>query len=106
MVLLPDWDFKKQAHLWRKKKACFEDSDPDATVMEITFGDRERSRFLLHFADLIKNHNEEISSLKSWNNGKPFEQAAKAEIQYWRACHATMLLRLIEELGRINPWTN
>ncbi|KAM6569923.1 hypothetical protein CsatB_017908 [Cannabis sativa] len=40
----------------------------------------ERSRVLLRFADLVEKHNDEISALESWNNGKPFEQAAKAEV--------------------------
>ncbi|KAF4363645.1 hypothetical protein G4B88_021762 [Cannabis sativa] len=40
----------------------------------------ERSRVLLRFADLVEKHNDDISALESWNNGKPFEQAAKAEV--------------------------
>ncbi|XP_062116306.1 aldehyde dehydrogenase family 2 member B4, mitochondrial-like [Humulus lupulus] len=40
----------------------------------------ERSRVLLRFADLVEMHNDEISALESWNNGKTFEQASKAEI--------------------------
>ncbi|KAJ8753585.1 hypothetical protein K2173_022826 [Erythroxylum novogranatense] len=40
----------------------------------------ERSMILLRFADLVEKHNDELAALESWNNGKPYEQAAKAEI--------------------------
>ncbi|KAB2624708.1 aldehyde dehydrogenase family 2 member B7 [Pyrus ussuriensis x Pyrus communis] len=40
----------------------------------------ERSRVLLRFADLIEKHNDEIAALETWDNGKPFEQAAKIEV--------------------------
>lgn len=41
---------------------------------------QERSRILLRFADLVEKHNDEIAALETWNNGKPYEQAAKAEV--------------------------
>ncbi|XP_045787833.1 aldehyde dehydrogenase family 2 member B4, mitochondrial-like [Trifolium pratense] len=40
----------------------------------------ERCRILLRFADLVEKHNDEIAALESWNNGKLYEQAAKAEL--------------------------
>ncbi|KAH7510751.1 hypothetical protein FEM48_ZijujUnG0098600 [Ziziphus jujuba var. spinosa] len=40
----------------------------------------ERSRILLRFADLIEKHNDEIAALETWDNGKPYEQAANIEI--------------------------
>lgn len=40
----------------------------------------ERSRVLFRFADLIEKHNDEIAALETWDNGKPFEQAAKIEV--------------------------
>ncbi|KAI4329559.1 hypothetical protein MLD38_027935 [Melastoma candidum] len=40
----------------------------------------ERSRILLKFADLVEKHNDELAALETWNNGKPFEQASKAEV--------------------------
>ncbi|RVX10539.1 Aldehyde dehydrogenase family 2 member B4, mitochondrial [Vitis vinifera] len=40
----------------------------------------ERSKILLRFADLLEKHNDEIAALETWDNGKPFEQAAKAEV--------------------------
>ncbi|KAK2996816.1 hypothetical protein RJ639_003908 [Escallonia herrerae] len=40
----------------------------------------ERSRILLRFADLVEKHSDELAALETWNNGKPFEQAAKAEL--------------------------
>lgn len=40
----------------------------------------ERSRIMLRFADLIEEHNDEIAALETWDNGKPYEQAANAEI--------------------------
>lgn len=40
----------------------------------------ERSLILLRFADLVEKHNDEIAALETWNNGKPYEQAAKAEV--------------------------
>ncbi|XP_008781996.1 aldehyde dehydrogenase family 2 member B7, mitochondrial [Phoenix dactylifera] len=40
----------------------------------------ERSRILLRFADLIEKHNDEIAALETWDNGKPYEQAANVEI--------------------------
>ena len=41
---------------------------------------QERSKILLRFADLLEKHNDEIAALETWDNGKPFEQAAKAEV--------------------------
>lgn len=41
---------------------------------------QERSRILYRFADLIEKHNDEIAALETWDNGKPYEQAALAEI--------------------------
>jgi aldehyde dehydrogenase (NAD+) len=40
----------------------------------------ERSRILLRFADLIDKHNDDIAALETWDNGKPYEQAAKIEV--------------------------
>ncbi|OWM89634.1 aldehyde dehydrogenase family 2 member B7, mitochondrial [Punica granatum] len=40
----------------------------------------ERSMVLLRFADLLEKHNDEIATLETWDNGKPFEQAAKIEL--------------------------
>ncbi|XP_042498499.1 aldehyde dehydrogenase family 2 member B7, mitochondrial [Macadamia integrifolia] len=40
----------------------------------------ERSRIMYRFADLIEKHNDDIAALETWDNGKPFEQAAKAEV--------------------------
>ncbi|XP_075657982.1 benzaldehyde dehydrogenase, mitochondrial-like [Castanea sativa] len=40
----------------------------------------ERQRVLLRFADLIEQHNDELAALETWDNGKPFEQAAKIEV--------------------------
>ncbi|CAD5169927.1 aldehyde dehydrogenase family 2 member B7, mitochondrial-like [Musa acuminata AAA Group] len=40
----------------------------------------QRSCILYRFADLIEKHNDEIAALETWDNGKPYEQAAKAEI--------------------------
>lgn len=35
---------------------------------------------MLRAADLIEKHNDEIAALESWDNGKPYEQAAYKEI--------------------------
>ncbi|XP_010914166.1 aldehyde dehydrogenase family 2 member B7, mitochondrial [Elaeis guineensis] len=40
----------------------------------------ERSRILLRFADLVEKHNDEIAALETWDNGKPYEQAANVEV--------------------------
>ncbi|WVZ81608.1 hypothetical protein U9M48_028963 [Paspalum notatum var. saurae] len=40
----------------------------------------ERSRILLRFADLIEKHNDELAALETWDNGKPYEQAAHIEV--------------------------
>ncbi|OVA03738.1 Aldehyde dehydrogenase domain [Macleaya cordata] len=40
----------------------------------------ERSRIMFRFADLLEKRNDEIAALETWDNGKPFEQAAKIEI--------------------------
>ncbi|KAM7506636.1 hypothetical protein LguiA_017089 [Lonicera macranthoides] len=40
----------------------------------------ERSCIMLRFADLMEKHAEEIAALETWDNGKPYEQAATAEI--------------------------
>jgi acyl-CoA reductase-like NAD-dependent aldehyde dehydrogenase len=41
---------------------------------------QERSRILLRFADLIEKHNDELAALETWDNGKPYEQAAQIEV--------------------------
>ncbi|KAL5544232.1 hypothetical protein UlMin_008016 [Ulmus minor] len=51
----------------------------------------ERSRILFRFADLVEKHNDELAALETWNNGKPYEQAAKAEVP--------MLARLFRYYG-------
>ncbi|XVE75064.1 hypothetical protein DITRI_Ditri12bG0067400 [Diplodiscus trichospermus] len=40
----------------------------------------ERSMVLFRFADLIDKHTEELATLETWDNGKPYEQAAKVEL--------------------------
>ncbi|WJZ80662.1 hypothetical protein VitviT2T_000564 [Vitis vinifera] len=35
---------------------------------------------ILRFADLLEKHNDEIAALETWDNGKPYEQAAKVEV--------------------------
>ncbi|GAB2214231.1 hypothetical protein Droror1_Dr00018572 [Drosera rotundifolia] len=40
----------------------------------------ERSKILWRFADLVEQHNDEIAALETWDNGKPYEQAATAEL--------------------------
>ncbi|XP_073001151.1 aldehyde dehydrogenase family 2 member B7, mitochondrial [Typha latifolia] len=40
----------------------------------------ERSCILYRFADLIEKHNDEIAALETWDNGKPYEQAARIEV--------------------------
>ena len=34
----------------------------------------------MRFADLIEKHNDEIAALETWDNGKPYEQAALVEV--------------------------
>nr|GLL22340.1 aldehyde dehydrogenase family 2 member B7, mitochondrial-like [Ipomoea trifida]GLL22342.1 aldehyde dehydrogenase family 2 member B7, mitochondrial-like [Ipomoea trifida] len=40
----------------------------------------ERSRIMLKFADLVEKHMDELATLETWDNGKPYEQAAKLEL--------------------------
>ncbi|KAL3654075.1 hypothetical protein CASFOL_003756 [Castilleja foliolosa] len=40
----------------------------------------ERQRIMLRFADLVEKHNDEIAALETWDNGKPYEQAAQIEV--------------------------
>ncbi|XP_071709750.1 benzaldehyde dehydrogenase, mitochondrial-like [Rutidosis leptorrhynchoides] len=40
----------------------------------------ERSCIMLRFADLVEKHNDDIAALETWNNGKPYEQAAQVEV--------------------------
>ncbi|XP_042503103.1 aldehyde dehydrogenase family 2 member B7, mitochondrial-like [Macadamia integrifolia] len=40
----------------------------------------ERSCIIYRFADLLEKHNDEIATLETWDNGKPYEQAAKIEV--------------------------
>ncbi|CAI0386048.1 unnamed protein product [Linum tenue] len=40
----------------------------------------ERQKILLKCADLVDKHNDEIAALETWDNGKPYEQAAKVEV--------------------------
>lgn len=35
---------------------------------------------MLRIADLVEKHAEELASLETWNNGKPYEQALKTEL--------------------------
>ncbi|XP_048230849.1 uncharacterized protein LOC125370185 [Ricinus communis] len=46
---------------------------------EFSGGAMERSRIMLRFADLIEKHNDELTALKTRDNGKPYEQATKAK---------------------------
>ncbi|CAI8609489.1 unnamed protein product [Vicia faba] len=47
----------------------------------------ERQKIMLRAADLIEKHNDEIATLDTWDNGKPYEQSRQVEIP--------MLVRLI-----------
>lgn len=40
----------------------------------------ERSRIILRAAELLEKHSDELAALETWNNGKPYEQAAKSEL--------------------------
>ncbi|XP_057948914.1 benzaldehyde dehydrogenase, mitochondrial-like [Malania oleifera] len=40
----------------------------------------ERSKIIWRFADLLEKHCDDIAALETWDNGKPYEQAAKIEI--------------------------
>ncbi|KAF8011458.1 hypothetical protein BT93_J1924 [Corymbia citriodora subsp. variegata] len=40
----------------------------------------ERSRILLRFADLLEKHNDDLAAIETWDNGKPYKQAAEDEI--------------------------
>ncbi|MQM18468.1 hypothetical protein Taro_051460 [Colocasia esculenta] len=55
------------------RKAFDEGSWPRMTAYD-------RSRIMYRFADLIEKHNNEIAALETWDNGKPYEQAAEMEI--------------------------
>lgn len=41
---------------------------------------QERSCIMLRFADLLEKHKDEIAALETWDNGKPYEQAANVEL--------------------------
>ena len=41
---------------------------------------QERSRVMFRFADLLEKYNDEIATLETWDNGKPYEQAAAVEV--------------------------
>ncbi|EFH46220.1 hypothetical protein ARALYDRAFT_354766 [Arabidopsis lyrata subsp. lyrata] len=38
------------------------------------------SRVMLRFADLVEKHSEELASLETWDNGKPYQQSKTVEI--------------------------
>ncbi|XP_058114909.1 benzaldehyde dehydrogenase, mitochondrial-like [Magnolia sinica] len=40
----------------------------------------ERSQILYRFADLVEKHKDEIAALETWDSGKPYQQAAAAEV--------------------------
>ncbi|KAL5063191.1 hypothetical protein RYX36_024928 [Vicia faba] len=54
----------------------------------------ERQRILLRAADLLEKHNNELATLETWDNGKPYEQAAEIEVP--------MLTRLIRYYAATN----
>ncbi|EFH59587.1 hypothetical protein ARALYDRAFT_898652 [Arabidopsis lyrata subsp. lyrata] len=41
---------------------------------------KERSRVMLRFVDLVEKHSEELASLETWDNGKPYQQSKTVEI--------------------------
>jgi len=48
---------------------------------------QERQKILLRAADVIEKHIDELATLETWDNGKPYSQAAEIEVP--------MLVRLI-----------
>ncbi|KAM7264591.1 hypothetical protein ACFE04_002274 [Oxalis oulophora] len=42
----------------------------------------ERSRIMLWLVNLVEKHVQELAALKTWNNGKPYEQSLKSEIAF------------------------
>ncbi|RVX10540.1 Aldehyde dehydrogenase family 2 member B7, mitochondrial [Vitis vinifera] len=77
---------------------------------------KERSRVMWRFADLLEDHNDQIAALETWDNGKPYEQAAKVEVQSWAdkvhgltipadgLHHVQTLHEPIGVAGQIIPW--
>lgn len=55
----------------------------------------------MRFADLVEKHSDELAVLESWDNGKPLEQAANAELpmfvrlmHYYAGIICFMLLKI------------
>ncbi|XP_047170267.1 benzaldehyde dehydrogenase, mitochondrial-like isoform X2 [Vigna umbellata] len=40
----------------------------------------ERSQIIFRCADILEKHNDEVAAIETWDNGKPYEQAANVEI--------------------------
>ncbi|XP_056169636.1 benzaldehyde dehydrogenase, mitochondrial-like isoform X2 [Syzygium oleosum] len=40
----------------------------------------ERSCILLRFADLLEKHKDDLAAIETWDNGKPYKQAAEVEV--------------------------
>ncbi|KAM7269432.1 hypothetical protein ACFE04_024929 [Oxalis oulophora] len=43
---------------------------------------QERSRIMLWLVNLVEKHVQELAALKTWNNGKPYEQSLKSEVAF------------------------
>lgn len=41
---------------------------------------QERSCILLRFADLLEKHKDDLAAIETWDNGKPYKQAAEVEV--------------------------
>lgn len=41
---------------------------------------KERSKILFRFADLLEEHADQLARLETWDNGKPYSQAAQIEL--------------------------
>lgn len=50
------------------------------TLLSMFYFVQERSKIIYRFADLLEKHKDELAALEVWDAGKPYEQAASAEI--------------------------
>lgn len=50
------------------------------TLLSMFYFVQERSKIIYRFADLLEKHKDELAALEVWDTGKPYEQAASAEI--------------------------
>ncbi|KAJ6387046.1 hypothetical protein OIU78_016884 [Salix suchowensis] len=85
-----------------------EDVNSAVVAARKAFDEGPWQKISAYFTDLIDKHRDELTTLESWNSGKPYEQSAKSELPsftcLFRNHYVQTLHEFISVARQIIPW--